>query len=175
MLARSPSERNDVLAASLLVAVAAAATLLGAWYFEYVAGLAPCPLCLDERIAYYVTVPLAALVAVAAARHAPRPLLALGLAVIALAMLANTVLAAYHAGVEWKWWPGPQDCSGAMTSLGSASDLLKRLSSVHVVRCDEAAWRLLGVSLAGYDVLVSLAIAGVASWGAHAAWRSRRR
>lgn len=166
MLARTQPDRDPALAASLAVAIVATATLLGALYFQYGIGLAPCPLCLEERIAYYIAIPLAAIVAVAAARRAPRGLLVAGLAAIALAMLANAVLAAYHSGVEWKWWPGPQDCSGSMAGLGSASDLLTRLKSVHVVRCDEAAWRLFGLSLAGYDILVSLALAGIAMWGA---------
>jgi disulfide bond formation protein DsbB len=82
-----------------------------------------------------------------------------GFAVIALAMLWNTGLSAYHAGVEWKFWPGPQDCSGPINGLGAAGNLLKTLQDIRIVRCDEAAWRLLGISLAGYDVLVSLALA----------------
>lgn len=165
MLARTRPDRDPALAASLTVAIVATATLLGALFFQYGMGLAPCPLCLDERIAYYVAIALAVVLAIASARRAPRAVLAAGLAVIAAAMLTNAALAAYHAGVEWKWWLGPQDCSGPMASFGSASDLLKRLNSVHVVRCDEAPWRLFGLSLAGYDVLISLALAGIAVWG----------
>jgi disulfide bond formation protein DsbB len=173
MLARTQPDRNPAFGAALAVAIVATATILGALYFQYGIGLPPCPLCLEQRIAYYLAIPLAVILAFAATRHAPRRLLAAGLAVIALAMVANAVLAAYHAGVEWKWWPGPADCSGPLTGLGSASDLLTRLKSVHVVRCDEAAWRLFGLSLAGYNVLVSLALAGIAAWGALRA-KSRR-
>jgi disulfide bond formation protein DsbB len=79
--------------------------------------------------------------------------------------LWNAGLGTYHAGIEWKWWPGPQDCSGPIDSLGSANDLLRQLESINVVRCDEAAWRFLGLSLAGYNVLISLALAAVAIWG----------
>jgi len=159
-----------VLAAAIAVAFVGAATILGALFFQYGLGVQPCPLCLTQRIAYYVAVPLALILAVAAARGwAPRPLLLAGLAVIALAMLANAALGVYHAGVEWKFWPGPADCSGPIQSFGSAKDLLENLSSYHVVRCDEAAWRFLGLSLAGYNVLVSLALAGVALWGLAAA------
>ena len=75
-------------------------------------------------------------------------------------MLWNAGLAAYHAGVEWKWWAGPQDCCGrARADLGPPADLLKQLGRSRVVRCDEAAWRFLGLSLAGYNVLISLALA----------------
>jgi disulfide bond formation protein DsbB len=107
---------------------------------------------------------VAVLVAVAAPR-APRRLLAAGLAVIALSMLANAALGIYHSGVEWKFWPGPADCSGPIARFGPASDLMKQLQNVRVVRCDEAAWRFLGLSLAGYNVLISLALAWIALWG----------
>ncbi len=172
MLADAIRGRDPALVASVMVAVLAAATILGAWFFQYVVGIAPCPLCLEERIPYYVSIPLALILALAAARQAPRPLLVLGLAVIALAMLGNAALGAYHSGVEWKWWPGPQDCTGSMTSFGRASDMLAQLNSVHVVRCDEAPWRLFGISLAGYNVLVSLALAGIALCGAAMARRA---
>jgi len=78
--------------------------------------------------------------------------------------LGGAALAAYHAGVEWKWWPGPRDCSGPLNPLGGGN-LLEQLQSVRVVRCDEAPWTLLGLSLAGYNFFISLALAGVALWG----------
>jgi disulfide bond formation protein DsbB len=98
-----------------------------------------------------------------------------GFAVIAAVMLWNAGLSAYHAGVEWKFWPGPADCSGPINSLGSASNMLKQLQDIRIVRCDEAAWRFLGISLAGYDVLVSLFLAAVAVWGAQASLARHRR
>jgi disulfide bond formation protein DsbB len=158
--------------AAVLVAAGGAATILGAYFFQYVLKLPPCPLCLDQRVAYYVSIPLAVVLAFAAARQAPRPLLAAGFAVIALAMLFNAGLALFHAGVEWKWWPGPRECSGPINDLGAGGDLLSQLQTVSVVRCDEAAWRFLGLSLAGYNVLISLALAAIAVWGAVCAWRS---
>jgi disulfide bond formation protein DsbB len=163
--------------AAALVAAVGAATILGAYYFEYVKALAPCPLCLEQRIAYYVSIPLAVVVAIAAGRGAPRGVVAAGLAVIAIAMLFNAGLATFHAGVEWKWWPGPQECSGAPDVLAPSGDLFDDLNKgrIAVVRCDEAAWRdpfgLL--SLAGYNVLISLALAAVAARGAVAAWQGR--
>ena len=103
---------------------------------------------------------------------ASRKVVLAALFIIALGMLWNAGLASYHAGIEWKWWPGPQDCSGPIDSLGSANDLLSQLESINVVRCDEAAWRFLGLSLAGYNVLISLALAAVAAWGVIAGRRS---
>jgi disulfide bond formation protein DsbB len=88
-----------------------------------------------------------------------------GLIIIVLAMLFGAVLGVYHAGIEWKWWEGPQDCSGTAVELGSASDLLERMEETRVVRCDEAPWRFLGLSLAGYNVIISLGLAAVAVWG----------
>src|ERR1700757_599749 len=96
--------RPAVLAAAVIAGVGAA-TILGAYFFQYVLGLPPCPLCLEQRIAYYVSIPLAIVLGFAAARNAPRPLLAAGFAVIALAMLYNAGLGLFHAGVEWRWWP----------------------------------------------------------------------
>jgi disulfide bond formation protein DsbB len=163
--------RNPTAGAAIAVAVLGAAAILGAYYFQYVLGLQPCPLCLEQRIAYYVAIPLALILAFAASRGVPRALLAAGLAIIALAMLVNSGLGAYHSGVEWKLWPGPADCSGPVTNLGRASDLVKQLRNVQVVRCDDAPWRFLGLSLAGYNVLISLTLAGIAVWGAASARR----
>jgi disulfide bond formation protein DsbB len=161
----SPMMRNPAAGAAIVIAIVGAAAILGAYYFQYVLGLAPCPLCLEQRIAYYFAIPLALIVAFAYFRGAPRALLTSALGLIALAMLVNAGLGVYHAGVEWKFWPGPSDCSGPVTSLGRASDLMRQLRNVTVVRCDEAAWRFLGLSLAGYNVLISLALAAIAGWG----------
>ena len=162
--AGSPS--RPALVAALAVAVVAAATLAGAWFFQLVLEILPCPLCLEQRYAYYLAVPLGLLVAIAAARGVPRPLLVAGLALLAAAALANAVLGGYHAGVEWGFWQGPTDCSGPIVDLSKAGGLLARLDSVKVVRCDEVQWRFLGLSLAGYNILISLLMAAVAGWGA---------
>jgi disulfide bond formation protein DsbB len=156
--------RRPAALAAFAVAAGGAATILGALFFQYGLGMAPCPLCLEQRIAYYAAIPLALLVALAAWREAPRWLLLAGLGVIALVMLGGAALALYHSGVEWKWWPGPQDCSGPLDPLGSRG-LLEQLQDISIVRCDEAPWRFLGLSLAGYNVLISLALAAVALWG----------
>ena len=152
-----------------------AATLLGAWYFQYVLGLPPCPLCLEQRIPYYIIIPLTLVLTLAALWRAPRRAIALGFVVVALAALCGAALAAYHAGVEWRWWPGPTDCSGPIVDFTSKGSLLEQLKTTHVVRCDEAAWRFLGLSLAGYNVLISLAMAAIAVWGARAAWQAWKR
>jgi disulfide bond formation protein DsbB len=156
---------NPALTAALAITAIAAATLAGAWFFELVLDIRPCPLCLEQRYAYYLAIPLGALTALAAARGVPRAVPLAGLAILALAALGNAGLGAYHAGVEWHFWQGPTDCTGVVGNLGSAGSLLERLDSVKVVRCDEVQWRFLGLSLAGYNVLISLLMAAIAVWG----------
>lgn len=156
---------NPALIAALAVTAIAAATLAGAWFFQLVLDIRPCPLCLEQRYAYYLAIPLGALVALAAARNASRAVLVLGLAVLAAAALGNAWLGTYHAGVEWGLWKGPTDCTGPIGNLGSAGSLLERLDTVKVIRCDEVQWRFLGLSLAGYNVLISLSMAAIAAWG----------
>ena len=151
--------------AALAIAAVAAATLAGAWFFELVLDIRPCPLCLEQRYAYYLAVPLGALTAFAASRHAARQLLMAAFAILLAACLANAWLGGYHAGVEWKFWPGPTDCSGPLVDFGKAGNLLEQLDKVKVVRCDEVQFRFLGLSLAGYNVLISLLMAAVALWG----------
>ncbi|WP_139480534.1 disulfide bond formation protein B [Bradyrhizobium ivorense] len=156
---------NPALTSAAAIAVIAAATLAGAWFFQLVLEILPCPLCLEQRYAYYLAVPLGAVVAFAAAKGAPRPVLLAGLAILGLAALANAGLGAYHAGVEWGFWPGPTDCSGPVMDFSKAGSLLEQLDKVKVIRCDEVQWRFLGISLAGYNVLISLLMAAIATWG----------
>ena len=156
---------DPALVAALAIAAIAAATIAGAWFFQLVLDIRPCPLCLEQRYAYYLAIPLALLTALVAARNGARGLVAAGLAVVALAALGNAVLGSYHAGVEWGLWQGPTDCTGPVGNLGSAGTLLERLDKVRVIRCDEVQWRFLGLSLAGYNVLVSLLLAAIAAWG----------
>ena len=158
-------DANPALTAALAITAIAAATLAGAWFFELVLDIRPCPLCLEQRYAYYLAIPLGALTALAAGRHAPRAVLLAGLAILAIAALGNAGLGTYHAGVEWGFWQGPTDCSGPIGNLGSAGSLLQRLDTVKVIRCDEVQWRFLGLSLAGYNVLISLLMAAIAAWG----------
>ncbi|MBN8920793.1 MAG: disulfide bond formation protein B, partial [Rhizobiales bacterium] len=96
-----------------------------------------------------------------------------GLAVLALVMLWGAGLGVFHSGVEWRWWPGPQDCSGAGFSAGAGGSLLEQMRTARVVRCDEAAWRFLGLSLAGYNAIIAFALSAIAAWGAAVTLRGR--
>lgn len=154
--------------AAVLILLAAVATIGGALVFEYGFALAPCPLCLLQRKPYYVSFP----VAIAALLLPERSIwtrAALGL--LAAIFVVSAGLGVYHAGVEWGWWPGPSDCSGASPPLaGSMDDFLNQLQSTRVMSCTEAAWRFLGLSLAGWNVVISL---GLAAFAARASVRSR--
>ena len=170
-LPQEASARLRAAQTALAIAAAAALTLGGAWFFQLVLDIKPCPLCTEQRYAYYAIVPLALLTA--AARN-QRRLMAGGFAIIVLAALWNAGLGAYHSGIEWKLWQGPAECSGSVVDLGKAGDLLSRLDSEKIVRCDEVQWRFLGLSLAGYNVLISLGLAALAAYGAAIAMRLRR-
>ena len=156
-------DANPVTMAALAILAIATATIAGAWFFQLALGIEPCPMCLEQRYAYYTLIPLAALVAIGAARgRAPNALL-LGLALLALIALANAVYGAYHAGVEWGFWKGPTSCTGSLVKFGG--NLLDQLDKVKVVPCDVVQWRFLGISLAGYNALISALMAAIAAWG----------
>lgn len=158
--------RSAQITAALIVALAGAATLAGAWYFQLVVGLAPCPLCLEQRIPYYVGVPVA-FIAIICALAGRASLARVALALAGALMALAAALAVYHAGVEWGLWAGPTACSGSGPAL-SSGNLLQSLQQAHVVRCDEAPWRLFGVSLAGYNAVIATILTLVAFRGAAA-------
>jgi disulfide bond formation protein DsbB len=150
-------------ARALLIAAASIVILATVWIFQWF-GYAPCELCLTQRYAFYTAVPLALLTALLASRSA-RGLARAGFALLALVFAANTVLAAYHAGVEYHWWAGPTACTGGPGSL-DVNDLVNTLNSVKVVRCDEVQLRIAGLSLAGWNVVASALLAAYAALAA---------
>jgi disulfide bond formation protein DsbB len=163
---------EPIAAAAVAIAAIGLATILGAFFFQYVLGYRPCPLCLEQRYAYYFAIPLAAMVLLGVSVGSSHKVMLLAFGAITVAMLWNAGLGAYHSGVEWQWWEGPKDCSGPVTNFGPAGGLAELIQNTRVIRCDEAAWRFLGLSLAGYNVLISLALAAIAAWGALGAYRA---
>ena len=163
-----PRKLDDVTAlqAALAILIVATATIAGAWIFEYF-GYLPCELCLKQRIAYYAGVPLAAPVTLLAWRG-PRSLMSIGLLLLALLWIGSSIFGVYHAGVEWGFWQGPTDCTGALTKAPSVNDFLQQLQTVKVVRCDAVAIRILGLSLAGWNAVISAAMAATAIVGVRA-------
>ncbi len=171
-LAMMPSDRR---ARPLALAYAAlgliVATIAGALIFQ-AAGIAPCELCLRERWPYYAGMALGALTVGAAARG-PGGLSAACFAALALLFCGSAAFGAYHAGVEWGWWAGPSDCTGPLSRAGSMSDFMHQLQTVHVVRCDAVAIRILGLSLAGWNAVLSLVVAALAAAGVSQSLRAR--
>jgi disulfide bond formation protein DsbB len=141
-------------AVPLVILVASAALIGGALLFQYVGGLQPCELCLYQRWPYYAMIVMSAL-ALAAGRPGVS---AWATGIAALAFLAGASLAFYHVGVEQHWFAGPAACTGASAGGGSIEDFRKQLMAQQPVRCDEPQWALLGVSLAGWNLLASLAL-----------------
>jgi disulfide bond formation protein DsbB len=144
-----------------LVLVIALATVLAALAFEHLGGYAPCPLCIEERYAYYFAVPVGA-AAILFARGELAGVARVLLLLIALAFLANMAAGIYHAGIEWKWWPGPGECTGAFELKWGEGGIV----DTPVIRCDEASWRFLGLSFAGWNAVVSSCLAVIAAFGA---------
>lgn len=144
-------------AAAFAIALVAALTLAGAWFFELVWKLEPCPLCLEQRIPYYVAVPLGIVVGLLRNERLAR----LGLALLGIVMLVGAGYGVYHAGIEWGFWEGPTACAGG--AAPAPTDILSSLKATQrVVSCSEAAWRFLGLSLAGYNVLIAGGLAVLA-------------
>lgn len=138
---------------ALIIALGALATIGGAWFIEIVLGVKPCPLCLEQRIPYYAGIPVALATAFAAK---PYPKLARALlALTAIIFLIGAGMGAYHTGVEEGLWKGPADCTGPIPQAAAMGDFLKSLDTVRVIRCDEVAMRIFGLSLAAWNALIA--------------------
>lgn len=151
------------------------ALLVGAHLFEHVGGLAPCILCLDQREAHWVALWIAVL-AVSVGRFLGQgQMMFAGLGALMVVYLFSTGLAGYHAGVEWGFWDGPAACAAGGVMLDvSASDILGSLDAAGPSGppCETAAWRLFGISMAGYNALASAGLAIITGIGCHSAVRN---
>lgn len=123
------------------------ALLAGAYVSEYGFGLYPCEMCWWQRYAHFAALALAIVSFLAQPKR-----LWIGLA--ALAILASGLIGAFHAGVEYGWWEGFTTCSAAASGGG---DPLASIMAAPLVRCDEVQWSVLGISLAGFNFLISTA------------------
>jgi disulfide bond formation protein DsbB len=164
----SASMRGERLAPAILFA-AGLATILGAWGFQ-LAGYVPCELCLQERLPYYVGVPVALAALLAAVAGAKPTVPRLLLIVAGLIFAYGIYLGIYHAGAEWRFWMGPTECSGGSALSTTTGDLLNALKRTHVVSCIDPAFRFpaapWGISLAGANALISIFLVAAAFWGA---------
>jgi disulfide bond formation protein DsbB len=142
-------------AAALLASIAMLAV---AHIFEQL-GYQPCALCLTQREVYWAALALGAATLIGA-RALPRlPVAAFGDLLLALVFLSGAGVAIYHAGAEWKFWPGPTTCAATGVFFDPKSILEALNKPMHPPACDEAAWRLAGVSMAGYNAIASVGLA----------------
>ena len=150
--------------------------LAGAHLFERVGGFAPCVLCLDQREAHWTALGVCAagLLLARVFKSALGAAAAVGAA--ALVYAVSTGLSFYHTGVEYQFWPGPAICAGGPVDVVNLDAIAAALSGPSdVPACDEVQWRFLGVSMAGYNMLISAALFALTAFAAAAETRRARR
>ena len=150
---------NRLQRMGLGAATGSAALLLGALAFQYIGGLAPCPMCIWQRWPHVIAI----LLGLALIAWPARGIAALG----SLVVLAGAGIGVYHVGIEQGWWAGPDTCTAPVPGAMEAGELLDRILATPVVLCDEIAWQWLGISMAGWNAILSLGLA-VLWWRAYA-------
>ena len=154
----APPTRAQALALTIVLA-AMVAIIASVWLFEWW-GYAPCQLCLEQRKPYYWAIPILALAIPAALAGWPQCVARGALAIATLALVATALIGAYHTGVEWGWFEAPASCGAGISAGGSdAGSLLGDLAGSVPPKCNEAAGRFLGLSFAGWNVIVAGALA----------------
>lgn len=146
----------------LLAAAGSLGLLLGAWAFQYIGGMAPCKMCIWQRYPHGAAIVIGALAYVL---PGVRLLPLLG----AAAAATTSGIGIYHAGVERGLWEGPSSCTSGSISGLSAEQLMEQIMAAPLVRCDEIPWEMFGLSMAGWNALLSAGL--VLAW--LAAWRAR--
>lgn len=151
-----PSRRGVIISLSSLGVLAVV------FAFEHLFKLAPCPLCLNQRIAFYLAVPLGLLAALSVTK---KPSLStVSFIALTFIFVVNSTYGGYHAGIEWGFWPGPASCAGNTFEVTNIDELILSLEKGAPPSCSEAPWRLFGLSLAGYNMLASLGLALLAGF-----------
>ena len=148
------------------------ATIAGAWGSQLIGGLVPCELCLEQRLAYYWGLPLLLLVLLTW-NKLPLTVWYLAMAIVTAIFLWGTYMGGFHAGVEWGFWPGPTACTGVGDPMDFSS--LSNMNDAHVIGCDVVQFRFLGISLAGYNALISAGIVALLLISIGFQWRGNRR
>ena len=145
----------------LLAALGSGALLGGAYYFQYVVDLRPCEMCYWQRWPHMVTI----VVGLLALASFAWPRLALVFMLTAItALIVTAGIGVFHVGVEYRWWAGPQSCTGGAPPGLSPEQLKKYLFGAKMVRCDAVVWSLFGISMAGWNAILSAILAvGLAS------------
>ncbi len=138
--------------------LAASAAVLGAVLVsQYWGGLAPCELCLKERWPWTAAIAISVVATVTGSRRVLPRVASLLVVVFAI----GSALAFYHVGVEKHWFAGPSACTASAGAPDTLAGLRAQLLHQQPVRCDEPAWSLFGISLAGWNLVASLAMTGI--------------
>lgn len=146
---------------SIILLVLPSALLLGALGFQYIGGLAPCDLCIDQRWPHL----FAAIMGLAALSLMPKPGIAkIAIILGAIGMAISGAIAIFHSGIERKLWPGPSSCSNRIDPNLSPEDYLKAIEQAAVINCGDISWSLFGLSMANYNALISLGAAAFVLW-----------
>lgn len=156
----------------IAIVVASLGALAAALIGQYALGLEPCILCLYERIPYALAAGVALLAAVVPWNATARAVL---VTVCGIIFFAGAVLAFYHVGVEQHWWAAISGCGGRPATGFTVEDLQTALQSSAVKPCDQVDWRLFGISLAGYNGLLSSVLAVGSLVGARSIQAERRK
>lgn len=158
-----PKTFPSIKQAIVLTALVSTSLILGAHIFQAL-GYEPCDLCLKQRTPHWVNMALGALALILVWRGLSR-LTPLFLLAMSGALSVTAGIAGYHVGVEQKWWEGPTGCSaGGFDPNLSVEDMLAQIEGTTVVPCDQVTWSLFGLSMAGYNFLISTAAALFALW-----------
>jgi disulfide bond formation protein DsbB len=153
--------RYDTRPLAVITLLSSGIILAVAFAFQHLGGVAPCVLCVYQRWAWLVVVLAAAL----ALLMGNRPLLPVALLWLAsLSLLIGAGVAAFHVGVEQHWWAGTSECGGATSGAKTVEELKRELMATPVVRCDEVQWSFVGVSMAGWNLILSLGCSLLLLW-----------
>ena len=142
-----------------LITLASAAALSAAFIGQYVFGLPPCDLCIYQRYPYLITIALCLFTLMPTIQ----PYAFWTFIIITLLLLINSSIGAYHVGVEQNWWTGPEGCTGPSGTPDTLEELRAQIAATPIFRCDEVAFSLFGISMAGYNVLLSSILATCAA------------
>lgn len=159
------SGRLEIWATSLLL-LGGLVVIGTAWGFELIGGYVPCKLCLEQRIPYYIGLPLTAF-SLLLMWQGRAVLAGLVLLIVAITFAYGAGLGIYQAGAEWEFWLGPNDCGGGKAAPSSAANMLQALQTTRIVSCTEASWRMFGLSFAGWNAVASSGLALLALVGAY--------
>jgi disulfide bond formation protein DsbB len=145
---------------AIAIGLVSLALIVGALGFQYIGGYPPCEMCMWQRYPHFAAIAIGLIGGLLLRANVLPSSLAKPVATLALLCVAITgAIGVYHAGVEWHWWKGPSACTGPLFQLGAKLDL-----NAHVVSCENAAWRLFGISMAGYNAIISLGAAILAAF-----------